>query len=37
MNLILETIDTLMYSKLNVLHIHFTDEDSFPILLDKHP
>lgn len=26
-----------MYSKLNVLHIHFTDEDSFPILLDKHP
>lgn len=35
--LILETVDALMYNKMNVLHWHITDEDSFPLKLDKHP
>ena len=36
-SLILQTIDSMMYNKMNVLHWHITDEDSFPLKLDKHP
>ena len=35
--LILETIDAMMYNKLNILHWHIVDEDSFPLILDSHP
>lgn len=35
--LILETIDALMYNKMNVMHWHIVDEDSFPLRLDSHP
>lgn len=37
LHLILQTIDALMYNKYNILHWHITDEDSFPLVLDKHP
>eukprot|EP00055_Hartaetosiga_balthica_P011411 m.51811 g.51811 ORF g.51811 m.51811 type:complete len:574 (+) comp7585_c0_seq1:83-1804(+) len=30
-------IDGLMYSKLNVLHIHITDSQSFPLEVKSHP
>lgn len=36
-SLILETINSMMYNKMNVLHWHITDEDSFPLKLDRHP
>lgn len=32
-SLILETINSMMYNKMNVLHWHITDEDSFPLKL----
>ena len=30
---ILRTLDAMMFAKLNVLHIHFTDDESFPLYL----
>jgi hexosaminidase len=36
-HMILETVDAMMYNKMNVLHWHITDEDSFPLILDSHP
>ena len=34
---ILKTIEAMMYNKLNVLHLHLTDSDSFPLELDNYP
>ena len=34
---ILRTLDAMMYNKLNVLHIHITDDESFPIWLESIP
>ena len=31
------TIDGLMYSKMNILHWHITDEDSFPLQILSRP
>lgn len=30
-------IDAMMYSKLNVLHWHITDEDTFPLFIPNLP
>lgn len=37
LKLVYETIDAMMYNKMNVLHWHLVDEDSFPVILDSHP
>ncbi|CAM0136060.1 unnamed protein product [Umbelopsis sp. WA50703] len=34
---ILRTIDALAYNKMNVLHWHLTDSQSWPLGLEKHP
>ena len=34
---ILRTIDAMMYNKLNALHIHISDGDSFPMQLREFP
>lgn len=34
---ILRTLDAMMYNKLNVLHIHITDDESFPIWVESIP
>ena len=31
------TIDGMRVTKLNVLHIHFTDSESFPIYIKSYP
>lgn len=37
MKILKETIDAMMYNKLNVLHWHIVDSDSFPLQLQSHP
>ena len=32
-----KTIDALMYNKMNVIHWHISDEDSFPLEIASHP
>jgi len=34
---LIRMIDALMYQKLNVLHLHLTDSDSFPLELQSYP
>lgn len=34
---IMRTLDVMMYNKLNVLHWHITDDESFPIELPSIP
>jgi len=34
---ILQIVDGLRISKLNILHIHFTDSDSFPLEVKSYP
>ena len=34
---ILRTIDALSYAKLNTLHLHFTDRNSFSAWISKFP
>lgn len=34
---ILDTIDSMLYNKLNFLHWHITDADSFPFPLKSFP
>lgn len=36
-DIILGTIDALMYNKMNVLHWQITNEDAFTVALDNHP
>lgn len=34
---IIRTIDAMLYNKMNVLHLHLTDGDSFPLFIDSVP
>lgn len=34
---ILRTLDAMMYNKLNVMHIHLTDDESFPVWVESIP
>lgn len=34
---ILRTIDGMVFNKLNVLHLHLTDDESFPVYLTSFP
>lgn len=35
LNTLKKYIDAMMFNKLNVLHIHFTDDPSFPIEIEN--
>lgn len=37
MHMMKETIDAMMYNKMNVFHWHIVDDDSFPLELKSHP
>jgi len=37
LEVIYQTLDTMMYNKLNVLHWHLTDAESFTLLLTTYP
>ena len=34
---IIRTLDAMMFNKLNVLHWHITDDESFPLELKSYP
>ncbi len=36
-HLLYESIDAMMYNKMNVFHWHITDQDAFPLILESHP
>jgi len=37
LNLLMDLVEAMSYSKLNVLHIHFTDDQSFPVVSETYP